>query len=430
VPTDPGEAAAVGWRRSPGSTLSVLTGLNALNYLDRYVAAATLPLILSGLSISDAAGGLIQSAFILTYALACPVAGWIGDRRSRLHLAGLGVLIWSAATFASGLAPTYLLLVIARAVTGVGEASYAVVTPSLLADHYPPERRARVLGIFYAAIPVGTALGYIVGGTIGEAFGWRHAFLVAGAPGIALAFLLLSLVEPVRGRLDPPTGEPATPLAFRASLSALRARPSYVLNTIAQIVYTFALGGLATWMPTYFVRERHLSLTTATATFGLLLVAAGFVGTLVGGTLSDRLAKRWRGAPFAVSGWSLAASLPFTLVAVLSPTPAIFWPAMFLTLLLLFINIGPLNAAMANVLPADLRARGFAVTTMAIHLLGDAVSPWLIGTASDRIGLQIPVLVTGALLAGAGVVLLAGRSALDEDLRRESPPPAPAPPRS
>jgi MFS transporter, Spinster family, sphingosine-1-phosphate transporter len=405
------------WRRSPSAALGVLTGLNALNYLDRYVVAATLPLILAGLAISDAAGGLLQSAFIITYALACPAAGWLGDRQSRMRLAGAGVLVWSVATAASGLAPIYAWLLIARAVTGVGEASYAVVTPSLLSDHYPPERRSRVLGIFYAAIPAGTALGYVVGGLIGEALGWRAAFFVAGAPGAVLAFLLLGLVEPVRGRLDPPTVETATPLGVGPSLRALRAHPSYVANTIAQVIYTFALGGLATWMPTYFVRERNLSLGAATSTFGALLVVAGFAGTLIGGWLSDRLATRWRGAEFAVSGWSLTVSLVFTGFAVLSPDPAVFWPAMFVTLLLLFINTGPLNAAMANVLPADLRARGFAVTTMMIHILGDAASPWLIGLASDRIGLTIPVLAAGCLLAVSGLVLLAARAALDADMR-------------
>ena len=400
----------------PGVLLAVLTGLNGLNYLDRYVGAATLPLILAGLAISDTEGGLLQSAFILTYSLACPVAGWVGDRHPRLRLAAAGVFVWSAATIASGLAPTYAWLLLARAVIGVGEASYAVVTPSLLSDCYPPERRSRMLGIFYAAIPVGTALGYVVGGLVGEAFGWRAAFLVAGAPGAVLAGLLLFLREPPRGALDParPSGE--TPLGLRASLRALLARRSYVVNTVSQVIYTFAMGGLATWMPTYFVRERGIPLGAAGSTFGAILVVAGFLGTLTGGRLSDALEKRWRAAHFTVSGVTLVASITFTLPAVLSATPAVFWSAMFVTLFLLFMNIGPLNAAMANVLPADLRARGFAVTTMVMHLLGDAASPSLIGLASDRVGLTGPVLATGCLLSLSGLVLLWGRGSLAADL--------------
>jgi len=406
------------WSRSPGAVLGVLTALNGLNYVDRYVAAATLPLILTGLGISDAQGGLIQSLFIVSYALVCPLAGWVGDRQPRLRLAAAGVFVWSVATVASGLAPTFAWLLLARAVIGAGEASYAVVTPSLLSDCYPAERRARVLGVFYAAIPVGSALGYILGGVVGEAYGWRAAFFIAGAPGAVLAFVLLVLTEPRRGAMDLPADGPPVPLALRASLRALLARRSYVVNTAAQVIYTFSMGGLATWMPTYFVRSRGIPLATASATFGVLLVVAGFAGTLLGGRISSRVAKRRPGADFTVSGWSLGGSIVFTIPAVLAPQPMVFWPAMFVTLLLLFVNIGPLNAAMANVLPAELRARGFAITTGLMHLLGDAASPWLIGAASDRIGLEMPVLVTGCLLAVAGVVLLWGQRTLVADLRR------------
>ncbi len=414
-------------RESPTAILAALTGLNALNYLDRYVGAATLPLMLASLSISDAAGGLLQSAFILTYAIVCPFIGWAGDRSPRMRLAAAGVFVWSAATVASGLAPTYAVLLAARAIVGVGEASYAVVTPSLLSDCYPPERRARVLGIFYAAIPVGSALGYVVGGLVGEHVGWREAFFVAGAPGVVLAFVLLMLREPRRGARDA-AAVAATPLSLSASLRALVARRSWMANTVAQVIYTFAMGGLATWMPTYFVRERGIPLATAASTFGLVLVAAGFLGTLLGGRLSDTLARRVAGAHFVLSGWSLVGSIVFTLPAVLATSPAIFWPATFITLLLLFMNIGPLNAAMANVLPADLRARGFAVTTGVMHLLGDAASPWLIGVASDAVGLTLPVLVTGSLLVVAGIVLLVERASLVRDLRALGANGAPAPP--
>src|SRR5438094_2803180 len=241
---------AKSWSRSPRVILGSLTTLNALNYLDRYVSAATLPLILTDLAISDAQGGLLQSLFIVAYALACGPAGWLGDAGKRLHLVAGGVFVWSVATVASGLAPTYGWLLIARAVIGIGEASYAVVTPSLLSDCYPAERRARVLGIFYAAIPIGSALGYIVGGLIGEHFGWRAAFFVAGAPGMVLAFVLLLLVEPRRGARDAAGAGALTPLSLGASLRALVARRSWVSNTAAQVIHTFAMGGLATWMPT------------------------------------------------------------------------------------------------------------------------------------------------------------------------------------
>ena len=402
---------------SARTALAVLTGLNLLNYIDRFIPSAVLPSIIASLHIKDSQAGSLQTLFILTYSVVSPVAGWLGDRHPRFRLAALGVFVWSAATVGSGLAPTFLALVLARSLIGVGEASYSVVTPSLLSDFYPPDRRARVLAVFYAAIPVGSALGYVLGGAIESAWGWRWAFFVAGAPGAVLAAVLLFLQDPPRGRFDPPVKkEHLDKASLGRSLGMLRKRPSYIYNTVAQTIYTFTIGGLAGWMPTYFVRERHLPLKTADLTFGGVLLAAGFAGTLLGGRLGDRMARGRPGGYFVMSGGALVVSLPFMLLAVLSPTPAIFWPAIFVTLLLLFLNTGPLNAAMANVLPADLRGFGFALYTMSIHLLGDAASPWLIGLASDRVGLKWPVLVTGLLLAVAGVVLLMGRHSLARDL--------------
>jgi MFS family permease len=411
----------VGSRARPGLTLGVLTGLNFLNYLDRQVPAAILPAIIAEMAISNAQAGTLLSAFNLTYLIASLPMGWLGDRSSRLRLAGLGVAIWSAATFGSGLATGFGLLLLARCLVGVGEASYAVVTPSLISDLYPMVRRGRAMAIFYAAIPVGSAAGYMLGGLVGEHQGWRYAFFIAGGPGLALALSLLLVPEPPRGRFDPAaSGSPASPasslLAAGPALRYLAARPSFIVNTAAQTIYTFTIGGLALWMPTYFVQERQIPMGRASLIFGGVLALAGFLGTIVGGQVGDTLARRHKAAHFSFSGWALVASLPFTVLAVLCPRPVIFWPAMFVTLFLLFLNTGPLNAAMANVLPPSLRARGFAAYTVAIHLFGDFPSPTLIGLAADRVGLRLPVLITGLLLVPAGLVLLAGRHTLVRDL--------------
>ncbi|HUK63163.1 MAG TPA: MFS transporter, partial [Dongiaceae bacterium] len=384
--------------------------------------AAVLPAIIATLHITDGQAGSLQTLFIYTYSVVSLAAGWLGDRYPRFRLAAIGVFVWSVATFGSGLAPTFALLMAARALTGVGEASYTVVTPSLLSDFYPADRRGRVLAIFYAAIPVGSAVSYILSGQIEKHLGWRWAFFVAGVPGIVLAMALLFLRDPPRGALDPVLSHRPAPLpgggrpSLRASLHELFRRPSFIYNTAGQTIYTFVIGGLATWMPTYFVRVRHLPLAEADRSFGIVLLLAGFLGTLAGGRLGDRLAARRADGHFLISGWALVASLPFTLLALLSPTPAIFWPSMFVTLALLFLNTGPLNAAMANVLPASVRGIGFAVNTAAIHVLGDGASPKLIGMASDRFGLAMPVLITGSILVLAGIVLLAGRRALVRDL--------------
>jgi predicted MFS family arabinose efflux permease len=406
----------MGVMKKPGAALGVLTGINVLNYLDRYVLAAVLPLVIPALHLTDAQAGSLGTVFMAIYLLSSPAVGWLGDTRPRLRLAAAGVAIWSAATFSSGLAVTFAGLLAARAMVGVGEASYSVVTPSLIADLYRPDRRGRVLAIFYSAIPVGSALGYILGGWIGHLYGWKAAFYIVGGPGLLFALTLLLLHEPTRGAMDRAGGETRA-LSLRESFAALARRPSYWFNTAAQTIYTFGIGGLAFWMPTYFVRERHISLADANQMFGLVLVLAGLIGTVVGGWLGDTLARRFAGAHFSFSGAVLIASVPFTMLAILSARPAIFWPAMFVTLLLLFLNTGPLNGAMANVLPANLRARGFAIYTVAIHGLGDVLSPGAIGLASDRLGLQMPVLACGTMVALGGIVLLIGRRSLVADMQ-------------
>jgi predicted MFS family arabinose efflux permease len=409
----------MGFIKRPGAALGILTGINVLNYIDRYVGASVLPKIISDLHISDGQAGALASVFIFVYALACPFMGWLGDRGRRLPMATVGVLVFCLATVGSGLAQSFAVLLIARALVGIGEASYAIVTPSLISDLYPPQKRSQALAIFYSAIPVGSALSYILGGQIGEAFGWRAAFFGTGGPGVILALSLLLLVEPVRGQLDGPQAA-VEKLSIGQALRALRSRPSFIVNTAAQTIYTFTMGGLAAWMPTYFYRERQIPLSRGTFLFGICLVLAGFLGTIVGGQLGDRLSRRWPTAPFVLSGAALVASLPFVIASVLAPQPAIFWPAMFVTLFLLFLNTGPLNAAMSNVLPAHLRGRGFAIYSFAIHVLGDGPSPFIIGTISDAVGLRTPVLGAGCMLTFAGLVLLAGRATLPRDLARAS----------
>jgi MFS family permease len=402
--------------RSARAALVILTSLNLLNYVDRYVASGALPKISADLHLKDSDSGLLFTVLILIYALVSPIAGWLGDRRARLPIAAVGVLVWSVATFGSGFAPTLAVFLVMRALVGFGEASYAVVTPPVLSDYYPASQRPRALSVFYAAIPLGSAIGFIIGGLVPS---WRSAFFIAGGPGAALALLLLLLRDPPRGASDAAVATVAPKLSTKAGLAVMSSRPSFIYNNAAQAIYTFTLGGLAAFMPTFFQRVRHLPLEKASPMFGGILCLAGFVGTLAGGQINDRLATRSRTAAFDLSAYALIGSLPFTAFAILSPRPAIFWPSIGITLFLVFLSIGPLNAAIANVLPANVRSQGFAVNVLAIHLLGDAISPYLIGLASDHMGgLKWPVFGAGSLLVIAGLVLLAGRRALEQDLAR------------
>ncbi len=391
--------------------------LNLFNYLDRYVPATVLPLIERDLGLSHAKAGLLGTAFVLVYALLSPLAGWLGDRRSRTRLAAVSALGFGLACFASGLAPTFALLLVARAFTGVGEAGYATVTPSLVSDLYPEARRGWALSIFYTAMPVGTALGYLLGGTIGERFGWRAAFFVAAVPALVLAVAMLSSHEPSRGSLDVATapGEP------RPTLALLFRKRSFLANNVGQIFLTFGLGGIAFWMPSFLHEVRGLSLSGANAMLGGLLAAGGFAGTLAGGAASARLARRHRGADFLVSGVGMVLSAPFVVGAVLAPSPLVFGPAIFFAAALSFANMGPLNAAIVNVVPAGLRATAIAWNVLLIHLFGDALSPYLLGLTADRAGLRIAVLSVAAVLFVGGLWLVSTVRLLVADLpvRRE-----------
>ncbi len=401
--------------QSARAALAVLTSLNLLNYVDRYLASGMLPKIAADLHLKDADSGLLFTVLILTYASVSPLAGWLGDRRARLPIAAVGVLVWSVATFGSGLAPSLAVFLFMRALVGVGEASYAVVTPPVLSDYYPPRDRPRALSMFYAAIPLGSAVGFALGGVLGQHLGWRPAFFIAGGPGALLAASLFFLKDPPRGAHDAAPAPSDAKLSTAEGLAVMFSRPSFIYNNAAQAIYTFTLGGLAVFMPTFLQRERHLPLDRTGLFFGGILCLAGFLGTLVGGRLNERLASRT--AAFDLSGYGLIASLPFTAFAILSPQPAIFWPSIGITLFLIFLSIGPLNAAIANVLPANVRSQGFAVNVLAIHLLGDAISPYFIGLGSDHMGgLKWPMFGAGSLLVLAGLVLLAGRRALERDL--------------
>ena len=190
-------------RRAARYALTILALINLFNYLDRWVVAALVESIKkSELHLSDTQIGLLPTGFIIVYTLTSPLFGTLGDRRARPPLIALGVAVWSVATALAGFARGFTSLFIARSGVGVGEAAYGTIAPALLADSFPIERRGRVLAVFFAAIPIGSAAGYVLGGLVDQHFGWRAAFWIAGAPGLLLALLVLLVKDPPRGLHD------------------------------------------------------------------------------------------------------------------------------------------------------------------------------------------------------------------------------------
>lgn len=392
--------------------LAVLTLINLFNYLDRFVVASLVESLRnSELRLTDTQSGALMTGFIVVYMVASPFFGVLGDKGSRPRLLALGVFVWSLATAAAGLARSFIALFAARAAVGIGEAAYGTIAPSLLADYFSKEKRGRVYAIFFCAIPVGSALGYIVGGYADTHLGWRSAFFVAGLPGLLLAFLALTLPDPPRGASEaqqpreagegPPS---ASGEAGWSSYLALAKNRPFRIAVLGYAAYTFGIGGMAFWMPAFLERVRGVPKEAATVQFGLVVVVTGFVGTFAGGFVGDALLKRTREAYLWVSGVATLLAVPFAFVALTVPDRSVYLPALVVAQLLVFASTGPINSAIVNdVLPWQ-RAAAVAACNFTIHVLGDVPSPPLLGALSDASSLQSAVLlVPVAFLVGGAI---------------------------
>ena len=391
--------------------LAVLTLINLFNYLDRWIVAALAESMKhSELRLSDTQLGSLMTGFIIVYMIAAPLFGSLGDARSRTRLLGLGVAIWSVATALAGLATSYASLFAARAAVGVGEAAYGTISPALLADYFPRERRGRVFAVFFAAIPVGSALGYIVGGLVDHYFGWRQAFFVAGVPGLVLAALALRLYDPPRGAQDSAAGSASHAHAVslggaaRAAYAALVRNRPYMLTVLGYAAYTFAIGALAFWTPSFLERTRGIPKAQATVQFGAIVVVTGFIGTYAGGWIGDYFLRVSRQAYLWVSGLVTLVAAPLTLLALAAPRPAVYWTAIVAAELCLFASTGPINSAIVNVVSPHMRATAVALSIFTIHLLGDVPSPSLVGVLSDTRSLGEAVLIIPLAVLVGGMI--------------------------
>src|SRR3989441_2731539 len=404
-----------GEREAALFALSVVTILNFLNYIDRFILAAVLPRVKSELVLTDFQLGLLANVFLVTYFVTSPLFGALGDRLSRPRLMSAGVTAWSIATAAAGFTADFVQLLIARAWVGIGEAAYATISPALLSDYFPRSQRGRAFAVFYVAIPVGSAAGFLLGGTIERAFGWRAAFYAVGLPGIVLALLALRVPDPVRGATEEPSSlgrgrrysqqadAPGEGFSTR-TLSDLFRNKAYVGTVLGYAAYTFALGGLAFFMPTYFERVRGLELARADFIVRGVTVLAGLSGTFLGGYLGDWMAARVQYGQLWLSGLSsLAAVIPAWLALTVASSPTyIVW--FFLAEFLLFFSTGPVNVMIVSVVPPAARARSMAVSIFTIHLFGDAISPPIIGWLADTHGLARAVLIVPVAIAISGFV--------------------------
>lgn len=404
--------------RSSGArrTLALLLSLNLLCYIDRYILAAVEPQIRESFFPNDpnalAKTGSLATAFLFSYMILAPIFGFLADRMSRWIIIAFGVAVWSLATAGSGLAATFGVLLLARILVGTGEAAYGPASATIISDMYPIERRGQVLAWFFAAIPVGSALGYVFGGMIGAAHGWRAPFIWAAIPGMVLAVMCLFFRDPRAHQAEKPRQASA-----KDYLGLLKI-PSFVLNVAAQTAMTFAIGGMSFWAPAYFSgRPGAPDLGQVNLIFGGITAVAGLLSTLFGGWLGDRLARRLPGAYFWVSSGGMLLAFPCTIAMLFVPFPWA-WVLCFFAVSFLFMNIGPANTAIANVTDPAVRSTAFAVNIFVIHALGDAISPPLIGAVADRSSLTAGFFVVSVAMFVAGVIWLFAARYLGRDTLR------------
>ena len=479
------------------SALALLIGINLFNYIDRQILSAVLPLLQLDGTIFDPSDpwlkfklGALTSAFLVAYMIFSPLVGWLdGHGYRRWVILGLGVSIWSVASGCSGFATGYWVLLLTRCLVGVGEGAYGPVASAMIADAYPQASRAKALAYFNMAIPVGSAIGFIVGGQVADYYDdWRHAFWLTFL-GLGLGVFCFLKRELPR----PQTAEQAAnaPGYFEV-LNRLRRNRSFVYCCIGMTAITFVLGGVAAWIPTYvFQRESRFVLNTAvvdslanppadskrkalpddviaklrtitddrevefgalkttlegtltnndlvlhfepiakvattptsmklgsiTTIFGAIVVLGGLVATIFATWLGERLKTRIRGAYFWVISMGAFGAFPCFIAFIYLPLPW-GWLVMFFAVVGLFMHVGPGFTILANVVTSEMRATAFAINILVIHLLGDVISPPLIGAAADAFNWNVALLLTSGMILVGSLVWLRGMKFLDDDTRR------------
>jgi len=395
--------------------LLLLLGINLFNYIDRQVLAALEPDIRASFFAPDDVNamtktGLLGDAFFVTYMISAPILGLLADRISRWIIVGSAVILWSLASGGSGMAATFAILFATRICVGIGEGGYGPAAPTILSDLFSIEIRGRIMAIFCAAIPVGSALGYVIGGVIGAHLGWRWAFYLVAPPGLLLGLLCFWQRDPRVTAHHLVQESPRRSL--RNYLRLFRTR-SYLINCVAQTLMTFVTGGLGYWVSAYLV-YRNQSPAMSRTIFGLITVVAGLISTILGGVIADKLRPRFAGSYFWVSGIGMLIACPFFIATLYIPFPAA-WVAMFFAIFFLFLNTGPSNTALANVSLPAVRATAFAVNIFVIHAFGDVQAFWLLGYIGGHTNMHVAFLFVSGIIFASGLAWLIGAKYLPAD---------------
>ncbi len=384
-------------RDYPVRLLAILALINFVNFADRTVILPLFPLLRREFGVSDAQLGSLQFWLQVVLAVATIPLGLLADRVSRHKIIAAGVILWSLATFASGMAHTFLMLLVARALVGLGEAAYGPAAQSMISGAFSPASRARAQAVFAAGMLIGGTAGETMGGLLGEAHGWRPAFYVVGIPGLLLAASVVRLEEPPRG-----------PRSELVPVMRLLRVPAFVGLVTSGVLVTFATISFITWGPDFVVRFKRFSLLEAGVSLGAIGFTALVAGVLVGGYVADRLQERWAHGRVLTMAVAFLLAAPFVLWALAARDKVLVLAAFFMASFFLSWYHGPATAVIHDLVPRRAHATSVGVYMFATQLVG-ALGPRLVGNISDarslRAGFEVAV---GVMVLGAlGLFLVA-----------------------
>jgi MFS family permease len=407
-----GQPAADVVPRWAWAVFALLFAMHLLDSAQRWLLPVVLRGVRQELQLSEAQAGWLSTMLLLGFTVAAPPIGYVADRLRRSRLLALGFALGSLATVGTGLARTYDQLQAARVLVGVGGAAFMVIALTILMDLFPRRVRGRVLAGFFLAMPLGAALGMVLGATFAETASWQTAFLAAGAPGLLLALLALAVPEPVRGWSE---GVDIPRLRYhehvgpsREDYVDLMVNSSYTYSVFGLAFSSFAIAGLVYWLPTFLTAAKGLTPAQADRSLGTTLLAAAVLGIGGGGWLADAFATSRPRMLFLLPGLAMLGSIVGVLAAIYAGGMPWVLGGVFLAVGLMFLEIGPCYAIISIVVMPNMRAVACGATLSAAHLLGDLWSPTLMGWVIDTFG-QRDSMATGfgQVLAALGAVPVA-----------------------
>jgi predicted MFS family arabinose efflux permease len=427
--------------RGAAFALCILFGINLLNFFDRQLLGALGEPIRKEFHLSDTGLGLLGTVFTLIYAVVGLPFGRASDRWYRTRLVAIGAAFWSLMTAASGLAQSYTQLFISRLAVGVGEATCAPASQSLIGDLFPPRQRALAMGVFMIGLPAGIFMAYISAGAIGAAWGWRAAFLLACVPGLVFAILALAISEPVRGAFDA-AASASHAASVRSPYAAILKLKTMWWIILSGIFHNFNMYAINAFQTPFLQRFHEMSLREASNVSAISVGAVGAIGLVAGGWIADRISVKHHNGRLLLSASCMALAAPCIFFALNQPkgATAAFMTLMCIGTMTMFVYYSTVYSAIQDVITPRLRGTAVSIYFCAMYLLGASFGPVATGLLSDHFahqamvaagattlteavkatGLHNAMYVIPLMAVLASVVLFAAASTVTKDMSRQA----------